>query len=197
MTEHDYFLPVTDLCQRLDWDGIFGAPSSRVEVELGAGDGGFVAAMAQSNPDTHFLALERLLGRARKIARKALRGSLSNLRVLRLESAYTVRYLIPAQSVDVIHVMHPDPWPKKKHFKHRLFQHGFIRDCCTALKPGGELRVTMDHPGYFCWIMELFLQHPEFQMEYWRPEPGYPLSEFQSQFFAENKLVLRQLFRKA
>src|SRR5215207_6924577 len=70
-----------------------------IEIELGAGDGSFLVQWAGANPATNFLGLERLLGRLRKIERKATRGGLLNLRVLRLEAAYFTEFLLPDCSI--------------------------------------------------------------------------------------------------
>jgi tRNA (guanine-N7-)-methyltransferase len=139
---------LTDICQRLNWPALFGNDHP-VELDLGAGDGGFALTYAQQHPEINLFAVERLLGRVRKIEKRAARAKLANLRVLRLEFGYTVRYLLPPDSVSVAHIMFPDPWPKRRHWLRRLMQPDFIRDVATALKPGGELRFTTDHAHYF------------------------------------------------
>src|SRR5277367_1115824 len=101
----DVFSPsvvITDICQRLDWRELFGNDNP-VELDLGAGDGGFALAYAQQHPGINLLAVERLLGRVRKIEKRAARARLTNLRVLRLEFGYTVRYLLPLGSVSIAH----------------------------------------------------------------------------------------------
>lgn len=139
---------LTDICQRLDWRALFGNENP-IELDLGAGDGGFALAYAQQHPEINLLAVERLLGRVRKIEKRAARAKQDNLRVLRLEFGYTVRYLLPPGSVSIAHIMFPDPWPKRRHWPRRLMQPDFIRDLTVALKPGGELRFTTDHEHYF------------------------------------------------
>jgi len=139
---------LTDICQRLDWRTLFGNDNP-VELDLGAGDGGFALAYAQQHPEINLLAVERLLGRVRKIEKRAARAKLANVRVLRLEFGYTVRYLLPPESVSIAHIMFPDPWPKRRHWPRRLMQPNFVRDLAAALKPGGELRFTTDHEHYF------------------------------------------------
>ena len=71
------------------WSEVFGR-TAPLELDLGAGDGVYVEARARREPERDFIAVERLLGRATKIAKKARRGDLTNLRVLRLESGYFV-----------------------------------------------------------------------------------------------------------
>src|SRR5271170_5893614 len=132
---------LTDICQRLDWRELFGNDHP-VELDLGAGAGGFALAYARQYPEINLLAGERLLGRVRKIEKRAARAGLDNLRVLRLESGYTVRYLLPSESVSIAHILFPDPWPKRRHWPRRLVQAGFVRDLAAALRPGGELRFT-------------------------------------------------------
>ena len=69
-----------------------------LDVELGAGDGSFLAKYAQANPHRNFIGVERLLGRLRKIDRKGMRAGLSNLRLVRIEASYFLEFLLPEQS---------------------------------------------------------------------------------------------------
>src|SRR2546422_4795723 len=108
----------------LPTDRLF-ARAQPLEVELGSGDGSFVLRYAQLYPDRNLLGVERLLGRLRKIDRKGLRAGLTNLRLVRLEASYFLRYLLPDGSVRALHVYFPDPWPKRKHRKNRLINAGF------------------------------------------------------------------------
>ena len=100
-----------------------GAPL--LEVELGSGDGSFLAQRAAAYPERNFLGVERLLGRLRKLDRKARRAGLTNVRLLRIEAGYFLEYLLPATSVHALHLYFPDPWPKRKHRKNRLVNERF------------------------------------------------------------------------
>jgi tRNA (guanine-N7-)-methyltransferase len=139
---------ITDLCARLDWGKVFGN-GAPVVLDLGAGDGGFALAYAKQNGVFNLLAVERLLGRVRKIEKRAARAGLNNVRVLRLELGYTVKYLLPPESVLVAYILFPDPWPKRRHWPRRLIQPDFVRDLAKALVSGGELRFATDHADYF------------------------------------------------
>src|SRR5262245_55971474 len=108
-----------DITKRLDYDALF-LRSQPVELELGAGDGGFILHYAALHPERNFLAVERLLGRLRKIDRKGRRAGLKNIRGIRLEGGYVLKWMIPPTSLSALHVYFPDPWPKRRHWKRRL-----------------------------------------------------------------------------
>jgi tRNA (guanine-N7-)-methyltransferase len=183
-------LAVTDLCRPFDWREIFGNERP-IELDLGAGDGGFAIAYAQQRPEINLLAVERLLGRVRKIEKRAARAGLTNVRVLRLEFGYTVRHLLPPGSISIAHILFPDPWPKRRHWDRRLVQPDFVRDLAVALKPGGEFRFTTDHADYFetaqAAVAEASVleRAPEWD---WSRDPK---TDFQQSFDAEGRATYR------
>jgi tRNA (guanine-N7-)-methyltransferase len=187
---------LTDICRRLDWRELFGNDHP-VELDLGAGDGGFALAYARQHPESNLLAVERLLGRVRKIEKRAARAGLDNLRVLRLEFGYTVRYLLPPESVSLAHILFPDPWPKRRHWPRRLIQPDFARDLALALKPGGELRFTTDHAHYFETAQQALRD-----ANVLKPAPEWdwaadPKTDFQLTFDAEGRATYRARWVKS
>jgi len=85
----------------------------------------------------------------RYCADRMARWSLSNVRVMRTDASHFVINHLPADCIDVLHIYHPDPWPKKRHHKRRLFQLAFVEAVERALKPGGECLIQSDHAEYF------------------------------------------------
>jgi len=143
------------ILERFDWGSLFPG-AQPVELELGSGDGSFLLQWAQLHRERNFLGVERLLGRLRKLDRKGLRAGLTNLRVIRLEAAYLLEYMVPARTLSAIHVYFPDPWPKRKHRDRRLINTHFTTLAATALVPGGTVWLRTDDEDYFNQMVEGF-----------------------------------------
>lgn len=181
----------------LDLDRVFeGLPGAPLEVDLGSGDGAFLVELARRTPERRFLGVERLLGRVRKTCRRLAREGISNARLIRVESHYLVRYLLTPGSASVIHVMFPDPWPKRKHHHHRLIQTDFLDAVHGALGEGGELRLTTDDLPYFEHMREVFSVHPGFAEEPWTPGDDYPQTDFERYFRGLGQPIYRALLRR-
>ena len=186
----NYFVP-------LDLAALFPErPNAPLEVDLGSGDGSFLVEMAQRAPERNFLGVERLLGRVRKTCRRMARTGALNGRIIRVESHYLVRHLLPRASVQVMHVMFPDPWPKRHHHSKRLIQTGFLDDAREALALGGELRLTTDDLPYFQHMRKVFEAHSGFMEEPWTPGPDYPQTDFERLFRGQGLPIHRALLRR-
>ncbi|MFZ5807197.1 MAG: tRNA (guanosine(46)-N7)-methyltransferase TrmB [Verrucomicrobiota bacterium] len=192
----DFWLSNQNILQVFDWQSVFNN-SNPVEIDLGAGDGGFILAEAARRPEINFVAVERLLGRARKIAKRAVRENKQNVRVLRLESHYFLKWMCLPASIQAIHILFPDPWPKRKHHPRRLIQPDFIQSAHQALQPGGIARFTTDHADYFAWTCRLWNQAEGWEILGEWDASQEPLSDFQKDFLNEGRLIYRASWKKS
>lgn len=179
----------------LDFAQVFGREAP-VEIELGSGDGGFLMRYAELHPERNFLGIERLLGRIRKLERKAPRRGLTNVRGLRIDAAYFLRYLTPQGSVQSIHIYFPDPWPKKRHRSRRLVNAEFVRIAHTALVPGGWVYLRTDDEDYFAQMRESFAGDPRFAACETPRELAEVRTDFEENFLAAGKPTLRATYKK-
>lgn len=140
----------------LPLDTLFDQPRRPLEVDVGCGKGRFLLARAKTHADTNFLGIDRLSGRLRRIDARILREERPNIRLLNLEAAYVIEYLLPATSVTVFYIFFPDPWPKRRHHRHRLFRPAFLDALNRVLVPGGQVHIATDHTDYFLAIAKLF-----------------------------------------
>jgi tRNA (guanine-N7-)-methyltransferase len=169
--------------------------SQPLEVELGSGDGGFLAQWAARHPDRNFLGVERLLGRLRKLDKKGRRAGLTNLRLLRVEAGYCLGWMLPAASVSALHVYFPDPWPKRRHWKNRLVNAAFVQAAARALRPDGTVYLRTDHADYCEQMRAVFAAVPEFSPTDTPADLVALLTDFEKDFQARGVATLRLAFR--
>jgi len=168
--------------------------SQPLEVELGSGDGSFLAEYAALHPEVNFLGVERLLGRLRKLDRKGRRRGLSNLRLLRCEAQYVTEYLLPPASIAALHVYFPDPWPKRKHRKNRLVNQEFALAARKALTPGGIIYLRTDDEDYFNQMREVFSGAPAFEEVETALELSRVVTDFERNFLARGVVTRRAAY---
>ncbi len=142
------------------WERLFTVRRP-IELEIGIGKAGFLLRRAQACPDRDFLGIEWANEYYRSAVDRMERWRMTNVRILRTDASHFVRLVCPRASLAALHVYHPDPWPKKRHHKRRLFQPAFVDAAVDCLVPGGRWAVQTDHAEYFEIIRPLLLGHPD------------------------------------
>ena len=182
-----------------------GNPSAPLEIDLGCGDGTFLVEMAKHYPERNFLGVERLLGRVRGVCKRVQNLGLTNVRVLRLESSYTLEWLLEKNSVSRLHLLCPDPWPKARHHRRRLVQQDFLQSLHQALTPDGQFLFKTDHPGYHEWVCDEIATFGQFKPLPWLgdgtrdhgdDELFYPKTDFQTLWESQGKTIHQLRFCK-
>lgn len=124
------------------WDERFGRQAPLC-LEIGPGNGSFLAELAARHPENDHIAIEIRYKRVVACARKLAAQGLTNALVCRYHAAYTADLFEPG-SLSVLWVNHPDPWPKERHEKNRLISRWFLCDVARLLEVGGVFRLKSD-----------------------------------------------------
>jgi len=171
-----------------------GAPAAAGgwEMEIGFGKGRYLISRAEREPARRFLGIEIASQYFRIVVGRARRRGLSNLLAVRGEALYLLSAVLPRGFARAIHVYHPDPWPKSRHHKRRLFDPETLDLVLGALAPGGALFFETDHAEYGEWVMEILGAHPGVT---WRrldgPWPDGPRTNYEAKYVAEGRPILR------
>jgi len=153
-TVDDVIVPPPEPGRALDFEAMFGRKAP-VEMEIGTGKGGFLLERARALPGNLFFGVEwanKYLGYA---ADRMLRWGITNVRLMRTDARHLVIHHLPPACLTILHIYHPDPWPKKRHHKRRLIQPAFIAAATDALVSGGRIAIQTDHSEYFEQIREV------------------------------------------
>lgn len=181
----------------LDLEKIFNRPGPiKFEVDLGCGKGRFLIARAFAHKEICFLGIDRRQMRILKVERAALRPKLGNIRLLRSEIYFAVDNFIPDESVSVYYLFFPDPWPKRRHHRRRLFDADFLNALQRTLGADGKIHIATDHLDYFSIIRNILAADRRFA----ETEPFVPAADertnFELVFMGLNKPIGRCSFTK-
>ena len=171
------------------------------ELEIGCGKGGFLLRRAQAHAEVNLLGIEWANKYFKFAADRMARWGLSNVRVMRTDARHFVIHHLPAGCLSALHVYHPDPWPKKRHHKRRLFQPDFVEAAVRALVTDGRWAIQTDHAEYRAWIEELMAQATGLErIEYDDPEFGIiddsAQTNFEIKYRREGRTIYNLAFRK-
>ena len=145
----------------LQFDEIFEYQKP-ITMEIGSGKGEFIAINSRFHPERNFIGIELKSKRIVTTLKKLDMTKNSNVRLLNLFIDENVTKIIPAGSIDELIIYHPDPWPKKRHYKRRMFQHAFLDAIYPLLKENGYIKISTDCTNYADWIAALFNERNDF-----------------------------------
>ncbi len=133
--------------QPVDWNRVFGRRAPRF-VEVGFGNGEALLTLAEAHPERDYVGIDvHPPGVGRLLAGLALKG-LENVRLFRANAVEVFGKCFVDESLDMVYVWFPDPWPKKRHQKRRLIQRDFVSLVAQKLVPGGRLHLATDWEDY-------------------------------------------------
>ncbi|MCE9519898.1 MAG: tRNA (guanosine(46)-N7)-methyltransferase TrmB [Verrucomicrobia bacterium] len=198
MTGNDAIFVPDDYFREISLGEIFLDGTRPLEVDLGCGDGLFLEQMAALYPERNFLGVERLIGRVDKTSRRLARQGIKNARVLRLESSYTIAWLLPPRSVSRLHLLCPDPWPKQGHWRNRIVNDPeFLSGLQRVLQPDGEFLFKSDDETIFANALESIGALSGLEKLDW-PDDAFPYPEtaFERQWLALSRTMQRARWRR-
>ncbi|MBX2796191.1 MAG: hypothetical protein KTR31_00940 [Myxococcales bacterium] len=173
VTEHRTFGPellTADQAwrQRGQWGACFGRDAD-LHVEIGSGNGFFLAELAQRLPQANVLGIELRYKRTVLCGKKIRHAGVTNARIARYHAAFLDDLFEPG-SLAALYVNHPDPWPKERHEKNRLISRWFLEDVARFLRPGAPFRLKSDFEPNVARAAALIDTGPEGE-----PAPALPL----------------------
>ena len=179
----------------------FFSPGRPVCIEYCSGNGAWIAAKAEEQPEYNWVAVEKKFERVRKIWSKIKNSTLPNLLAVCGEGLRTTQHYIPHASVRAVYINFPDPWPKRRHSKHRIVEPLFVKEIHRILEPGGILTMVTDDESYSRHMIRTLLHAPGFQSEFPEPYyladyPGYGTSYFEDLWREKGKIIRYHAFRK-
>jgi tRNA (guanine-N7-)-methyltransferase len=184
-----------DLSELFD-DGI-----ETIRLEIGFGGGEHLIAEAQAFPDIGFIGCEPYVNGMAKILTQIEAVNIRNIRLYAGDAAELVAWA-PPQSMARIDLIHPDPWPKRRHWKRRFVQDATVAAMARILKPQGEFRFVSDIDDYCAWTLAHLLRSPDFfwtaerAADWHLPWAGYTMTRYGRKAEREGRKAAYLRFRR-
>jgi tRNA (guanine-N7-)-methyltransferase len=171
----DDFLPTISVpvdlgdSSQFDPKQLFAKPPKAIWLEIGFGKGEHLAWQGEHHPDIGLIGCEPYIN--------GVVGLLSDIETRKIENvrlygddARHILWRLPDASVERVFLLHPDPWPKRRHARRRFVNPLNLNDIARVLVDGGEFRVGTDHPIYREWTLLQMVQRTDFEWLATKPD---------------------------
>jgi tRNA (guanine-N7-)-methyltransferase len=121
-----------------------------------------MVAQAGAKSQTGIIGVEPFVNGMAKALAAIDAADLKNIR-LHFDDATSLMAWLPGACLARIDLIHPDPWPKRRHWKRRFVQDAAIAQFARILRPGGEFRFVTDIADYASWTLQHLVRSADFE----------------------------------
>jgi len=184
-----------------DLTGLFDSPVDDVRLEIGFGGGEHLIAEARAFPGLGFIGCEPYVNGMAKILTQIEAHGIGNIRLFAGDAAALLAWA-PPHSLARVDLIHPDPWPKRRHWKRRFVQDATVAAIARVLRPHGEFRFVSDIADYCAWTLAHLSHAPDLawtaeRASDWRlPWPDYTMTRYGRKAEREGRHAAYLRFRK-
>ena len=140
---------------------LFDPRADAIRLEIGFGGGEHLIAEACAFAQVGFIGCEPYVNGMAKILTQIEAHNIGNVRLFAGDATELLAWL-PTHSLSRIDLIHPDPWPKRRHWKRRFVQDATVNAMARVLKPDGEFRFVSDIDDYCAWTLAHLARSPDF-----------------------------------
>jgi tRNA (guanine-N7-)-methyltransferase len=167
-------------------------PGGEWEVEIGFGKGRYLLRRSKEDAGRRFLGIEVAAEYQGILVSRARREGLSNWLAIRGEALYLASAVLPAGFASALHVYFPDPWPKARHHKRRLFDPETVDLVFRLLRKGGRFSFATDFLDYGEMVVEILSAYPALRFTRRdRPWDEGPRTNYEAKYESEGRPILR------
>jgi tRNA (guanine-N7-)-methyltransferase len=184
-----------------DLHDLFDPAVNHVRLEIGFGGGEHLVAEASAHPDVGFIGCEPYINGMAKILAQIEAHGLRNIRLFAGDAADLIAWA-PSRSLTRIDLIHPDPWPKRRHWKRRFVQDETIATMSRVLGERGEFRFVCDIDDYVSWTLAHLQRSANFvwtaeRADDWRnPWPNYTMTRYGAKATREGRKASYLIFQR-
>ena len=126
-------------------------------IEIGFGSGENILELSRKFKNKTFIGIEPYLAGACNLAKKIHEKKIGNVFIY----PYVYEKFIeefPNFTFNELYILHPDPWPKKKHKKRRLINTNFLKLFIDKSRVNSTIYITTDNLNYRNEILDMCVE---------------------------------------
>jgi tRNA (guanine-N7-)-methyltransferase len=187
--------------EKLAPGALFVRPMRDIWLEIGFGGGEHLSRLASRHPAVGFIGAEPFLNGVAKLLISLTENNLDNIRVFDGDARALIGELA-ASTIGRVFALYPDPWPKRRHEKRRLFQPWVLAELHRIMRPGAELLLASDSGDYLSWCLLQFLHHGGFEwtaersVDWREPPPDWAGTRYEAKALTEGRKPAYLSFRR-
>lgn len=159
-------------------------------LEIGVGMGEHFVYQAAKNPNMFFIGVEVYLNGIANVLKLAIQHNITNF-LLWPDDLDLIIHNLPNRILNGIYILFPDPWPKNKQRKKRIFNIQRLAIMQNKLKNGGFLAFASDIPDYFSSSLGLIKNNNNFSLlneeDFSKPHSNYLMTKYHSKAINEGR----------
>lgn len=160
-------------------------------LELGCGHGHFLASLAAADPQGLYIGIDKLPSRIARAQRKAQHASVDRLHFIHADILDFLEFSPPSLRWDGIYILFPDPWPKRRHHKHRWLQAPTLKLLARQALPSAQLFFRTDVKSFFEDVVKLIQAEASWELVCDAPWPVAAPTVFERYASAHYSLVAK------
>ncbi len=170
-------------------------------LEIGFGNGDNLVHMSLNKPYDFFIGCDAYYNGCIKLLKQIVDKNINNVKIWP-DDINLIMKKFKRNFFDLILILQPDPWQKKKHRRRRLIQQKFLDDISQILKNQGELIISTDHEEMKSWVLEQFHIRDDFKWmkngyHYKNAKPEWIIdTKYTNKALKNNKVVNWFFFKK-
>ena len=133
-------------------------------LEIGFGDGKHLFHKIKNNPDKFFIGCEPFVNGVANLLKLNENEKHRNFLVFKDDVNLMLNHFSALKFTE-IYILFPDPWPKKKHKKRRLFNFEFLKLLSQHMNNGTKLFFASDDKNYATRVFDVFIKNRNFALK--------------------------------
>lgn len=130
-------------------------------LEIGFGYGESLLNRAINNKNINYIGCETYIKGVLSLYNCIKANNINNIKIFNGDARILLEN-IEDETLDMIFILFPDPWPKKKQNKRRIISDDFLSLIEKKLKKGGKVFFATDIESYVEWTIEKFNNNKSF-----------------------------------